>query len=85
MEKDHMEQLNRWHQNKEYDKILAAILKIPEQDRDYDAVGHLARAMNNLERYKEAAQQLLTIEKQGENDPLWHFRLGYSYYYLSQY
>ncbi|MCQ6561311.1 SMI1/KNR4 family protein [Paenibacillus mendelii] len=41
--------------------------------------------MNNLERYEDALQQLLTIAKQGERDPLWHFRAGYSYYYLKQY
>lgn len=41
--------------------------------------------MNNLERYDEALQQLLTIAKLGEDDPLWHFRVGYSYYYLKQY
>lgn len=85
MEKALLEQLNLWHRDKEYEKIIAAILEISEQERDYDEVGHLARAMNNLERYEEAVQQLLTIDKQGENDPLWHFRLGYSYYYLSQY
>ncbi|WP_313641905.1 tetratricopeptide repeat protein, partial [Paenibacillus sp.] len=85
MEKALLEQLNLWHRDNEYEKIIAAILEISEQERDYDAVGHLARAMNNLERYEEAVQQLLTIDKQGENDPLWHFRLGYSYYYLSQY
>ncbi|MNI68360.1 hypothetical protein D3C73_1240480 [compost metagenome] len=27
----------------------------------------------------------MTIAKLGENDPLWHFRVGYSYYYLEQY
>lgn len=85
MEKALLKQLDLWHRDKEYDKIIAAILEIPEQDRDYDAVSHLARAMNNLDRYEDAVQQLLTIEKQGENDPLWHFRLGYAYYYLSEY
>lgn len=85
MEKDLLEQLDHWHKNDEFEKIADRILEIPEQDRDYDLVSHLARAMNNLERYEEALQQLLTIEKQGENDPLWHFRLGYSYYYLEQY
>jgi len=85
MEKDLLEQLNLWHQDGEYEKIVDRISDIPEQDRDYDLVGHLARAMNNLERYEEALQLLLTVEKQGENDPLWHFRLGYAYYYLEQY
>ncbi|MDT9722108.1 hypothetical protein QVE09_24675 [Paenibacillus sp. ClWae2A] len=60
-------------------------MEIPQSDRDYNTVSLLARAMNNLERYDEALQQLLTIAKLGEDDPLWHFRVGYSYYYFKQY
>lgn len=85
MDKNRLEQLNLWHEEDEFEKIIDRILEIPEQDRDYDCISHLARAMNNLERYEEALQQLLTIEKQGEGDPLWHFRAGYAYYYLEQY
>ncbi|MCP3776007.1 SMI1/KNR4 family protein [Paenibacillus sp. MZ04-78.2] len=85
MEKNLLEQLNLWHEEDEFKQIIDRILEIPEQDRDYDVISHLARAMNNLERYEEALQQLLTIEKQGENDPLWHIRAGYAYYYLEQY
>ncbi|MCP1308545.1 SMI1/KNR4 family protein [Paenibacillus tyrfis] len=85
MERDLLEQLNLWHEEDEFENIIDRILEIPERDRDYDCISHLARAMNNLERYEEALQQLLTIEKRGENDPLWHFRAGYAYYYLEQY
>ncbi|MGZ9586518.1 DUF4261 domain-containing protein [Paenibacillus marinisediminis] len=85
MEKDLLEQLNLWHEDDEFEKIVGKIADIPVQDRDYDIVGHLARALNNLERYDEALQQLLMIKTQGEHDPHWHFRAGYSYYYLSQY
>lgn len=85
MEKDLLEQLILWHEDDEFEKIVGKILQIPEQDRDYDLVSHLARALNNLERYDEALQQFLTIKKQGEHDPLWHFRVGYAYYYLLQY
>jgi len=85
MNKELLEQLTRWHKDNEYKKIVSEILQIAEQDRDYDVVSHLARALNNLDRYDEALQQLLSIKRQGEYDPLWHFRTGYSYYYLSQY
>ncbi|PUA37872.1 glucan biosynthesis protein [Paenibacillus elgii] len=85
MDKNLLEQLNLWHEEDEFEQIIARILEIPEQNRDYDCISHLARAMNNLERYDEALQQLLTIEKQGGSDPLWHFRSGYAYYYLEQY
>ncbi len=85
MEKKLLKELNLWHKDRDYEKIANRILEIPEQDRDYDLVGHLARALNNLKRYEAAVQLLLTMEKQGDEDPLWHYRLGYSYYYLEQY
>lgn len=85
MEQHSFAQLIIWHQEDEHKKIVDRIMEIPESDRDYDTASLLARAMNNLERYDEALQQLLTIAKQGEDDPLWHFRVGYSYYYLEQY
>ncbi|WP_443147021.1 DUF5713 family protein [Paenibacillus sp. HWE-109] len=85
MEKDTFAQLIVWHQEDEHEKIVDRIMEIPQSDRDYDTVSLLARAMNNLERYDEALQLLLTIAKLGEEDPLWHFRVGYSYFYLEQY
>lgn len=85
MEKDLLEQLDLWHKDGEFEKIAERILGIPEQDRDYELISHLARTMNNLEQYEGALQLLLTIEQQGKQDSLWHFRLGYSYYYLEQY
>ncbi len=85
MEKYPFTQLIIWHEEDEHEKIVDRIMEIPQSDRDYDTVSLMARAMNNLERYDEALQQLLTIAKLGEDDPLWHFRVGYSYYYLEQY
>ncbi|WP_442956515.1 DUF5713 family protein [Paenibacillus sp. YIM B09110] len=85
MDKDYIAQLISWHQEDEHEKIVERIMEIPQSDRDYETINLLARAMNNLERYDEALQQLLTIANRGENDPLWHFRAGYSYYYLEQY
>uniref|UniRef100_UPI00403F18BA DUF5713 family protein n=1 Tax=Paenibacillus sp. FSL K6-0276 TaxID=2921450 RepID=UPI00403F18BA len=85
MEKDPFAQLIIWHEEDEHEKIIDRIMEIPQSDRDYNTVSLMARAMNNLERYDEALQQLLSIAKLGEDDPLWHFRVGYSYYYLEQY
>ncbi|GAA3410594.1 SMI1/KNR4 family protein [Paenibacillus hodogayensis] len=85
MDKDLLEQLALWHDKNKYQKIVDRILQMPEQDRDYDVNCHLARALNNLGRYEEALQQLLAMKEQGEHDPLWHFRTGYAYYYLSKY
>ncbi len=57
-----MKQLARWHEDDEFQKIVDAILALPEEERDYDLTGQLARALNNLEDYETAAEVLLTVE-----------------------
>lgn len=85
MQEDLVEQLDAWHEEDEYENIVNAITEIPAEERDYVLVSHLGRALNNLERYSEAIEQFLTVAKEGEEDPLWHYRIGLAYYYLDQY
>ncbi len=85
MDKGLFAQLMQWHEDDEHQKIVGTVMEIPPEDRDYDGVSSLARAYNNLGRYEEALEQLAVIAEQGKKDPLWHFRRGYSYYYLNQY
>ncbi|MFD0589367.1 Imm51 family immunity protein [Paenibacillus sp. GCM10027627] len=85
MEEALLNQLTRWHNQSQYKKIINKVKEIPEADRDYDLVCHLARALNNQGEYKEAINYFLSVQKQGERDPLWHYRLGYAYFYLKQY
>lgn len=85
MDKDLMNELTLWHNKSQYKKIIKRIMEIPEADRDYDLVSHLARALNNQDNYNEAINYLLSVQEQGEHDSLWHFRLGYAYYYNKQY
>ena len=80
-----IKKLNYWHEEDAYDKIIDRILKIPESDRNYDIISHLARAYNNMNYFEEAIEQLFLIKNQGANDPLWHHRLGYAYFYLENY
>ncbi|GFZ92412.1 hypothetical protein GCM10008018_43460 [Paenibacillus marchantiophytorum] len=54
MDTDQMKQLTLWHNKNQYQKIINNIMEIPEADRDYDLVCHLARAFNNQENYNEA-------------------------------
>lgn len=81
MREDLLKQLAQWHEDNEFQKIVDAILILPEEERDYELTGQLARALNNLEDYETAVEMLLTVEKEGRNDPLWFYRLGYAYYY----
>lgn len=85
MAKDLIEQLNDWHRKSSYGKIVDKLEQIPPEKRDYTLTSHLARAYNNLSRYEEALELLLSVAEQGADDPLWHFRTGYAYYYLNRY
>ncbi|WP_054955761.1 SMI1/KNR4 family protein [Paenibacillus dakarensis] len=85
MRDDLLEKLETWHEEDEYEAIVDAIMEIPAEERDYELISHLGRALNNLERYEEAIEQFLLIEEEGKDDPLWHYRIGLAYYYLDQY
>ncbi|WP_251383849.1 SMI1/KNR4 family protein [Paenibacillus sp. MER 99-2] len=85
MERELLEQLNAWHEQDEYKRIIEHIHNIPESDRSYELVGQLARAYNNTGRYREAIEQLLSVHERGTNDPLWQYRLGYAYAYIASY
>lgn len=76
--------LERWHEEDQFQKIIDTIRDLPEEVLDYTLKGHLARALNNNDEMEEAARILLSIQDEGKNDPLWHFRLGYAYYYLNR-
>ena len=88
-----LEQIQRWHEQDENQQIIDSIEGMPLDQRDYQLVGLLARAYNNLARpwrddyrplLEKAAALLLSVADQGAEDPIWHYRLGYSYYYLDQ-
>ncbi len=85
MEKDLLEQILAWHEDEEYDAIIKAITNIPVSERSYELTGQLGRALNNAERYREALAQLESVAEQGQNDAVWHFRMGYSYCHLALY
>ena len=79
-----LEQLAIWHDNEQYKDIVDAIEQIPSEQRSYLLIGQLARAYNNLQQYHRAIDLLLSVQQRGKSDPLWHFRLGFAYYYTNQ-
>ncbi|CAI6080111.1 hypothetical protein PAECIP112173_02786 [Paenibacillus sp. JJ-100] len=85
MREELLERLETWHEQDEYENIVNAVREIPVEERDYELVNHLGRALSNLERYEEAVEQFLTVAQEGADDPLWHYRIGLAYYYLEQY
>ncbi|MCK8486582.1 SMI1/KNR4 family protein [Paenibacillus sp. MBLB2552] len=85
MREELLEQLQTWHEEDEYEQIVQAVKDVPAEERDYELVSHLGRALNNLERYDEAVEQFRTVAAEGQDDPLWHYRIGLAYYYLGRY
>lgn len=80
-----IEQIDQWTESDEHDKIVDAINALPKDQIDYEMTGLLARALNNLDRYEEALQLLIQTSSEGQNDTRWHYRKGYSLYYLEKY
>lgn len=85
MDKETLYKLDKWHEEDEFQKILDEISLMAEEEMTYDVISHLARALNNLGRYEEAIEKLLSVEEEGKNDFYWHFRMGYAYYYLEEF
>ncbi|MED3571401.1 SMI1/KNR4 family protein [Cytobacillus praedii] len=79
------EQLNKWHEEDEHQKIADLLIAIPDEERDYEVVSLLARAYNNLGLYENALFQLEDIAGAGKQDSLWHYRLGYTLYHLGRF
>jgi tetratricopeptide (TPR) repeat protein len=74
--------IDQWHENGGHEKIVETLSALPESERDYTTTGLLARALNNMSRYEEALALLESIGEQGCDDDAWHFRMGYSLFYI---
>lgn len=78
-------QVEQWYEEDEHQNIVDALEAIPVANRDYEVVGQLGRAYNNVGRYEDALAQFAQVAEQGEDDSAWHYRSGYSYYFLGRF
>ncbi len=85
MEQKLINQLNEWHEVDEHQRIVDTLLAIPEEERDDELISILARAYNNLGLYEEALNHFSKISEAGKQDALWHYRVGFAFYYLKRY
>lgn len=85
MEQKLINQLNEWHEVDEHQRIVDTLLAIPEEERDDELISILARAYNNLGLYEEALNHFSKISEAGKQDALWHYRVGFAFYYLNRY
>ena len=74
-------ELDILHKQDKNQKIIEIITSLPEEELDYNILGKLARAYNNNNQCEEGLKVLLSLKDDGENDSIWNFRVGYSYYY----
>lgn len=79
------EQLQQWHEDGHYRRIVDAITALPPQARDDELESQLARALNNLGQYEQAIDILQRIAPRCTDDAAWHFRMGYARYYRKEY
>lgn len=88
-----LKQCQVWHENDEFQKIVDALEKLPEEERTPETDSELARAYNNLAdahqpegraMIKRAIELLSPHEEYFRGDRCWNFRMGYSYYFLGQ-
>lgn len=77
-------QIQQWHEDDEFEKIVQAVEAIPVKKRSYMLTRKLASARNNLGEYAVALEILETIREEGKTDGVWHFIMGYSLYYLNR-
>lgn len=82
MNDDLEKQIDEWHKADQHQAIIDALGQIPEAERDYETVGLLARAYNNIEQYPQAVELLESVKEEGQDDARWNFRMGYAQYYL---
>lgn len=76
--------VEQWLEDDQFQKVIDTLHELSEKDLNYALKSYLACALNGNTQMEDAIRVLLTIEKEGENDPLWFFRMGYAYYYLHQ-
>ena len=85
-----MERLECWHEEGLHKRIIEAIEAMPESERTPDLYGILARAYNNIggpddpEPFRKAISILESIREDKADDPLWNYRMGYSYFMMDR-
>ena len=86
-----LSQLEQWYEENAYQKIIDCLeSRSKTQALDYGLTCQLARAYNNLAdldqpeakaQLARAEELLRLVSEEGAEDPLWHYRLGYSLFY----
>jgi tetratricopeptide (TPR) repeat protein len=76
------ERLQYLHECNAHHKILDILDALPK--KNYTQIGIYAHALNNIQQYEKAKEVLEQIRGQQENDVTWHYRYGFSLFYLDK-
>ena len=68
-----------------YRKIVDLILAVPEDERDSEMNLQLTNAYNESKQYPKAIKTLESIQKDCEDQAVWHYQMGYALYYKEKY
>lgn len=85
MDQTLMGQVDLWTEADEHGQVIETLERIPVQERDFDVIGLLARAYNNVDEYEKALSLLDSTRQEGAENTNWNFRKGYALYYLERY
>ena len=77
--------LEKWRAEGSQAQIVAAIRELAIDERGYELQMELVWALERLNDFDGAIDELLRAEAEGEHDPQWHYLLGGSYFALEQY
>ena len=92
MDQAFLDQLERWNEADEYQKIIDAIQALPPEEQTASLISDLGRAYNNLAPagpegrplLEKALELLLPLEGELGADHCWNFRVAYAYFYLDR-
>lgn len=85
MNKDEfMAKINEWYDEGEHEKIIEAILALPDSSLDDEILSLLAVAYNNTGEFKKAIAVLESQHDRLDGDYKWHYRMGYALMHASE-
>ena len=85
MKKELLEKIERLDELWKYQEIIDLIEALPTEQLDTELIGELGKAYNNIENYEKGLKILKSIENEEEDNALWNWRVGYSYFFLKDY
>ncbi len=81
---DFLNMLLEWHEDGEFDKIIDAVLDLPDDRLDDDILGVLADAYNGSGEYKKAIAVLESQRERLDGYFKWHYRMGYALFFAAE-